>query len=340
MRILITGATGYLGRHLVRRFLQEDVDIVAVGRDAQSKAIPDHPRVTTLWCDLGREASVKDLAAAAGPVDIIVHSAAVTSGSHAEAMRGSVLGSRHLIEAFAGSHARFVLVSSFSVYKLAALRAWAVLDEDAPVEDQLRLRDSYTITKTRQEHLVRAMCAERGMPLVVIRPGKIYGSDAFALPPQLGLDLKGIVYLWMGGGHPLPLAHVVNCADAIALAALREAAAGQTLNIVDDDLPTQRQFMRLYRECCGPMPGARWIPDWGFGLFVRIMEWASRKTKGNVPPVLTRYRADNLWKPFRYSNRRAKEVLAWEPTIGWTNGVREMLAALPAARAKAEQRRG
>lgn len=335
MKVLVTGATGYLGRHLIQRLLADDVDIVAVGRDVNARPWPEHPRLQAAWCDLGREASVRELADTAGPVDVIIHSAAVTSGSHAEAMRGSVLGSKHLLDAFGGSGARFVLVSSFSCYKLTALRPWAVLDEHAPIEDCLRLRDSYTITKTRQERLVRDACADKGLPLVVIRPGKIYGSGSFGLPPQLGLDLKGIAYLWMGGNHPLPLTHVVNCADAICLAGLRDEAAGETINIVDDDLPTQKQFMRLYRECCGPMPRAHRIPDWGFRLFVRIMEWASRKTKGNVPPVLTKYRAENLWKPLRYSNRHAKDVLGWQPKVGWQEGVRDMLAELPEARTKA-----
>jgi nucleoside-diphosphate-sugar epimerase len=259
-------------------------------------------------------------------VDVVFHMAAVTSGSHAEAMRGTVAGSRHLVEAFAATGARFVLASSFSVYKLSALKRWAVLDESAPIEDNLRLRDSYTITKTRQETLVREACGRLGLPLVVVRPGKLYGPDAISLPPQLGLDIKGVVFLWMGGGHLLPLAHVANCADAIYLAGVRDAAAGQTINVVDDDLPTQKSFMRLYRTCGGPMGRAIRIPDWAFALFVRMMERGHRVTKGNVPPVLTRYRAANLWKPLRYSNSRAKHVLGWQPTVGWVDGVTGMLS--------------
>jgi nucleoside-diphosphate-sugar epimerase len=282
---------------------------------------------------------VRRLADQAGRVDVIFHMAAATSGSHAEAMRGTVVGSQHLVDAFAATGARFVLASSFSVYKLSALRRWAVLDEKAPVESCLRLRDSYTITKTRQELLVRERCGRLGLPLVVIRPGKIYGPGTIGMPPQLGLDLKGVAFVWMGGHHLLPLTHVSNCADAICLAGIREAAVGETLNIVDDDLPTQRAFMRLYRKCGGPVGRAVRIPDWMFAAFVRMMERGNRMTKGNVPPVLSRYRAANVWKPLRYSNERAKEILGWTPRIGWVEGVTAMAAAAAASRALAGELR-
>ena len=175
-----------------------------------------------------------------------------------------------------------------------------MLDESTPIEDCLSLRDSYSITKIRQELLIREGCTRWDLPLVVIRPGKLYGSGVFALAPQLGVDLKGVAYVWMGGSHLLPLTHVSNCADAICLAGIRDAAIGQTLNIVDDDLPTQRDFMRVYQECCGPMPKAVHVPDWMFSALVWMMDGANRVTRGKVPPVLTRYRAANLWKPLQY----------------------------------------
>jgi nucleoside-diphosphate-sugar epimerase len=325
MRALVTGASGYLGARLVRRLMDERAEIVAVARDSRGSDWP--PGVQPASCDLGQTASVGELVRRTGPVDVIYHMAAVTSGSHAEAMRGTVVGTRNLLEAFAGMGARVVLASSFSVYKLSALSRWDVLDEDTPIEDTLRLRDSYTITKTRQELLARELCPKLGFPLVVVRPGKIYGPGTIGLPPQLGLDIKGVAFVWMGGSHLLPLTHVSNCADAIYLAGVRDTAVGATLNVVDDDLPTQRAFMRLHRRCRGPVPRAVHVPDWIFALFVRMMEWGNRATKGNVPPVLTRYRAANLWRPLRYSNARARQVLGWQPKIGWVEGVTEMLSA-------------
>ena len=109
----MTGASGYLGRHLVRRLLEEDIDIVAVGRDARNQPWPSSPRIQSATCDLGQVASVRALAEVARRVDVVFHMAAVVSGSHAEAMRGTVVGSQNLLEAFAPTGARFVLAEQF-----------------------------------------------------------------------------------------------------------------------------------------------------------------------------------------------------------------------------------
>jgi len=259
--------------------------------------------------------------------DCIYHLAAGTSGSHFEMMLNTVVATNNLIESLAVYRPkRFVLVSTFSAYKLTTLRPGSVLDETCPLETDLKSRDSYTVTKVRQEILVRKRCNEMGIPLVVVRPGKVYGPGSDPIPPQLGLNIPGICFLFIGGESLIPLTHVTNCAEAIFLAGVVDSAAGKVYNIVDDDLPTQKQYRRLYENNLGKIHMRIPVPYRLFKLLALGLEGAAKLTRGNIPPVISRYRAENLWKELRYDNSKAKRELKWSPRIPIQQGITEMLS--------------
>jgi nucleoside-diphosphate-sugar epimerase len=211
---------------------------------------------------------------------------------------------------------RLVLVSSFSVYGLAGLSKCTVLNESIPLEQNIRLRDSYTISEVRQEQLVIQRCSKWGIPWVIVRPGKIYAPESDALPPQLGLRVPGVCFLCIGSKGRIPLTDVSSCARAVYLSGVTNGIEGEILNIIDDEAPTQKEFLHSYEARFGPIPRRLRVP---FGVF-RWMAWgaeyAHRLTKGNIPPILSRYRADNLWKPFRFDNGLAKKELGWIPNRG------------------------
>ena len=56
------------------------------------------------------------------------------------------------------------------------------------------------------------------------------------------------IFLHLGGSNPIPFTYVDNCADAIVLAGLTPGVDGEVFNVVDDNLPTSRQFLRLYKQ--------------------------------------------------------------------------------------------
>ena len=327
MHVLVTGAGGYVGRYLIKRLENEGgsrTQIFSILR-SQDRDFISAKKNEVLFCDLSQFESVKNALKDIKKIDVVYHLAAVTSGSHFEAMMGTVIGTKNLLYGLADKKVRrFVLVSSFSVYKMTTLLPWAVLDETCPMEDNLTLRDSYSITKTRQEKLVNKICYELKIPVVVVRPGKIYGSYSYPIPPQLGLNIPGLFFLYMGGSHLIPLTYVENVAYAIHLAGIVENIDGEVFNVVDDDLPTQKQFLKQYKRYMGKIPRTIKVPDSVFHVIVRIFEFATRITKGNIPPVLTRYRAENLWKPLLYDNTHIKKRLGWTPIISTQQGLKRM----------------
>lgn len=326
MNILVTGATGYLGSYLIKLLVKDlNNKITAIVREGTNIDKLNYPNIKVLKCDLNNKNKLSELLKDSNELDVVFHLAAGLSGSHYELMINSVVATSNLV--FALKHCiirRFVLVSSFSVYKGTAVNKNGILNENVPVEDNIYKRDSYTATKVQQESFVQKYCNNKKIPLVIIRPGKIYGPRTDLLPPQLGIKIPGLCFLMVGGNHYLPLTHVQNCADAIYLSGVKETIKKDIfINIVDDKLPTQKDFYHIYKKNFGRIKNLITIPDIAFKLFAFFIEFLATLSKENFPPAITIYRYENMWKPLKYNNQLAKDILGWKPQISIVDGLNE-----------------
>ena len=138
--------------------------------------------------------------------------------------------------AAAANAGRFVLISSLGVYGTETLKRWGTLDESTPIDPHPEQRDPYTFSKVHQELVARELSEELKIPLVVVRPGVIYGPGRSAVTSRVGLPVGPFV-IRMGGGQELPYVFVENCADGIMQAGLKPGIEGETFNLVDDHLP-------------------------------------------------------------------------------------------------------
>src|SRR5690606_22540262 len=112
---------------------------------------------------------------------------------------------------------RFVLVSSMGVYGAQGVQQWGTLDESTPVDPYPERRDPYTCSKLEQEAVAKKLSEQLGVPLVIVRPGVIYGPGRSLITSRVGLTL-GPLLIRMGGEQPLPYTHVENCAAGLKLA--------------------------------------------------------------------------------------------------------------------------
>jgi nucleoside-diphosphate-sugar epimerase len=116
----------------------------------------------------------------------------------------------------------------------------------------------------------------------------------------------------LGGGATLPLSYVENCADAIALVALR-APSGSVFNVVDDDLPTCGDFLKAYRRRVRKVrvvPVPYWLLLMGARGFVRY----NRISGGQLPAIMTPYSVRSMFRPLNYSNEALKD-LGWRQRV-------------------------
>ncbi len=258
MKVLVTGAGGFLGVHVVERLLAHGyTDIRCFLREpgkAQrllelSKSYPE----AQLEIVYGNLRSKSDCANAVAGVSLMFHLAAGMKGPPAELFTDSVVVSRNLLEALEArddlpiEKTRVVLVSSFGVYGVVQLGRGARIDEQTPLEAHPELRDTYSYSKARQEQLFWDLQRRAGFELVVLRPGVIYGPGGGHFSTRVGLQV-GPVFFHLGGSNLLPLAYVDNCAEAIVVAGGHPDSAGQVYNVHDDELLTASRYLREYKR--------------------------------------------------------------------------------------------
>lgn len=314
MRALVTGANGFLGRHVVAALVARGIDVRAVVRPAAGLAAFDwSSSVEVFRADL-RTSS--ELRSAFEGVNVLLHLAAVVSGGEDAQFAGTVVGTERLLDAMASSACRrLVLCSSFAVYDYRSIGQR--LDEDTPIYQapDIYTRDGYTISKWWQERVTRRLVQKHAWDLTVLRPGVIWGRGHGYLA-ALGQQF-GRCHLVIGPLNRMPLTHVENCADVFALAATDARARGQTLNVVDGPGERVWTYLSDYMHATG-QPGWRFPVPYGVASRLVRLAFATvfrRATK--VPGVLNPRGFEARFRPLRFDNRRLRETLGWTPSLNY-----------------------
>jgi nucleoside-diphosphate-sugar epimerase len=147
----------------------------------------------------------------------------------------------------------------------------------------------------------------------VVRPGSVYGAGKGQITGRVGLGTFGF-FLHLGGSNAIPFTYVENCAEAIVLAGLVKGADGEVFNVVDDDLPSSRQFLRLYKKNVKRFKSI-YVPHVVSHAFCYLWERCSQWSKGQLPPAFNRRRWYAEWRRTRYSNEKLKQRLSWAPKV-------------------------
>ncbi len=321
--ILVTGGTGFIGARVVECLL-------ALGfRNLRCFARPssDAAKVEAMLRRNGSDARIEvckgnllsrdDCAVAARDVAVVYHLAAARGEkSFPDAFMNSVVTTRNLLEALVRHRSlkRFVSVSSFSVYSNRDKPGGRLLDEACPVESRPELRgDAYTFAKIKQDEIIVEYGKRFELPYVIVRPGFVYGPGNEGITGRVGIGSFG-VFLHLGGSNPIPFTYVDNCADAIVLAGLKPGVDGEVFNVVDDDLPSSRRFLRLYKRNVRRFRSV-YVPRFASFLLCALWEKYSTWSEGQLPPAFNRRIWHAYWKRSRYSNEKIKKRLGWSPRV-------------------------
>jgi nucleoside-diphosphate-sugar epimerase len=326
--ILVTGAAGFIGSRLVENLLDRGfTNLRCFTRPSSEMAkiatLRNRPDGAGIEVIKGNLASKEDCAAATKDVAVIYHLAAGRGEkSFADAFFNSVVTTRNLLEASINHQClrRFVNVSSFSVYTNRQKPRWRLLDESCPVEPRAELRgDAYSFAKIKQDEIVADYGEKFGIPYVIVRPGYVYGPGNEGITGRVGVGTFGL-FLHLGGSNTIPFTYVDNCVEAIALAGLKKGVDGEVFNVVDDNLPSSRQFLRLYKRNVKSFKSI-YVPHAASYLLCSLWERYSAWSEGQLPPAFNLKDWHVSWKKTRYSNQKLKERLGWTPIVSTAEGM-------------------
>lgn len=332
MRVVVTGATGFVGGRAARHLVALGHDVLGLGRaEAAGRALAQEGVRFERVDVTDREA----LRAVMCGRTHVVHAAALSSpwGNEETMVRTNVLGTRNVLAAArAAGVERVVHISSPSIY--VDRRDRLGIREDAPLP-RVSI-NAYARTKRLAEEEVDRVGVD-GLDVITLRPQAVFGPGDTALFPRLiRVARKGVFPVIGSGRNLIDVTYVDNVAHAIALAlAAPSVARGRKLNITNGEpVPfyplIDRVLATLGIDCRRP----RLPRGMAYG-FAGVLEAAHRLFFPEREPLLTRYSVMVLASTRTLDISAAEAVLGYRPVVRLEEGLARTLRALGASSAGA-----
>ena len=300
MKVAITGANGFIGRHLCPALESYGVEVVRVVRKPMPGALA-----------IGSIDGSTDWAAAVHGADAVIHLAARThilkeTEADPPVVFRAVNTEGTINLARQAAHAgvrRFIFISSIHIHGLQSG------SKPFTVRDELRPHDAYSVSKKEAEQGLWKIARATGMEAVVIRPPLVYG-------PGVGANFLRLMKL-AGSGVPLPLAsvknrrslvYVGNLCDLIRTCLADPRAAGQTFLVSDDQDVSTAELLRLLARAMNKKARLFRFPE-------SLLRLAGRLTGRSA-------QIDRLCGSLSVDISHTKETLGWKPPISLEEGIR------------------
>jgi nucleoside-diphosphate-sugar epimerase len=320
---LITGATGFVGSHVAEACKARGMGVRTLARPGSDTAFLDRLGVAVVRGDLTDRDAVRTAVEGA---DVVVQCAAkVGDWGPVEDYRAvNVEGLRGLLDACRSRPLqRFIHLSSLGVY---AARHHHGTDEAVPLPESHM--DGYTQSKVEAERLALSYHRENGVPVVVLRPGFIYGPRDRTLVPKVIDNLRQGKFRFLGSGRQaLNTIYVGNLVDAVFLAIDKPQAVGQVYNLTDGEHVSKRRFVEaLVRGLDLPQPKPISVPLFLARPMAWWMERDARRKGATTAPRLTQARLKFLGLNLDFSIDKAKRELGYQPRVSFDDGIRQTVA--------------
>jgi predicted dehydrogenase/nucleoside-diphosphate-sugar epimerase len=310
-KTLVTGATGFIGRNLVRRLLRQEHPIRMFVRRPPAPEIADHPLVEVMIGDLGDPTLVDR---AVQGTEIVYHIGAAMGGGREEYQCATVNGTHNIVESCLRHDVRrLVYMSSLSVIDTDAGRDGKPIDEVSAIERDPGSRGAYTQAKVDAERIVRDAVRERGLRAVLLRPGEVVGAEKPLLTAGVAQRIGSTLVMFGSGGMKLPLIHVADLIDATLAATDPSVSNGSVIQLVDDCAVTKAEIVESYKTR-GENYRVIHVPIAALLVAASMIEAIFRRMGRNAP--IGRRRILAATTPRTFDCTVAARVLGWRPRVG------------------------
>jgi nucleoside-diphosphate-sugar epimerase len=315
VRVLVTGASGFLGGHVAERLSARGDTVRALVRSTSNTKHLETLKGVELF--EGSVEQVSRVVEAVDGVDAVVHCAGIVKArSGDEFFTVNVGGTSNLVDAARkvgkAKLKRFVHVSS--------LEAAGPSEDGEPVPaDQENPVTAYGRSKLAAEKVVLA--AKDDIPVTILRPGAIYGPRDGEILQMFKSIQRGLLPLVGDGSAKGVWIYATDCAEACVRAAVADVPSGRVY-FVDDGcgaLPLRDMLADAERALGKKALVRRSLPVPLFMTVARGVEAFGRLSGKAV--MLTREKAAMLLQHWVCSSEATRKELAWTPEVPWSVGV-------------------
>ncbi len=309
--VLVVGGTGFIGRRLVEKLVAKGVGVRVLSRSKASAAIA----FKGLAVDIhqGSHGSRETVRAALDGIDTVYHLAKCEGQKWDDYVRGDVEPTGVLgEEAVTAGIKRFIYTGTIDSYDSAS--AARRITEQTPLDPRIARRNLYARSKAVCEALLRELSRERGLPLIVMRPGIVIGKGAN--PAHLGVAhfmSETDVHYWGQGDNKLPLVLVDDVAEGLVKAMEAPGAVGGTFLLTGPPLLSARDYVVEVSAHSGVKVRATPRAAWRYWLGEAVTELA----KNLIRHPNRRWPSLHDWRSrahrSAYDSSLSQEVLGWRP---------------------------
>ena len=315
--VLVTGATGFLGKYVVDELVEHGYQVRAFGRNSKVGRSLENSSVSFFQGDLTK---ADDVLEACKGMDLVVHAGALSTvwGPWEDFYQANVLGTKYVLEACRQTGIqRLVYISSPSIYA-APKDQLAIKESDAPEENNL---NNYIRSKLASEKLFKDY---PDVPSIILRPRGLFGiGDTSILPRVINLSQKLGIPLIGDGGQLMDMTCVENVALAIRLALEAPEAKGEVYNITNGEPRAFRDLLEESLIGLGYPIKYRKIPASLLSGIASSLEFIYKTLSLKGEPALTRY----TYYLLRYSQTldisKAERELGYHPKISISEGIEQ-----------------
>lgn len=323
MKTLVTGATGFVGRHLVKRLVEEGISVTCLVRETSDIKFLKELGVELVYGNIMNKESLEK---AVEDIDLIFHLAGEVYPKRSKRyFHANVIGTRNLMQACVGKNIRKVVYfSSTAVYGPTKERQLFV-DETYPCNPI----SDYGKSKLEAEGIVLHYYREFGVPVTVLRPPVVYGpglnrfSIAFII---LNLILKEKFIMIGDGDNYMSLSYISNLIQGTLLAAYKEESIGEIFIIADEENNTFKEMVHSIYKAAGITDNYSSMPVWLSKIAASFLFLLT--TISNYPVHISPNTINELIGGWGTDISKAKKILGYMPTFNFNESIRETVSSL------------
>ena len=316
-KVLVTGATGFLGKYLIEELLNNDYEVVAQGRKENVLSdIKEKYNVKILKCSLDEIKNVEL------KVDYVIHAAALSTvwGKWEDFYNSNVVGTENVIDFCKKNNVkRLVYVSSPSIYS-AKYDRLNIKEDDFDKNNQLNF---YIKSKILAENLINSIEDDK-LEKVIIRPRGLFGiGDTSIIPRLINANRKIGIPLFNDGKNIVDITCVENVALALRLAIESENAVGRTYNITNGEPREFKNILEeLFEQINEPPKYLKINLNLMYGVS-SIIEFIYKLFHIYKEPMITKYNICTLGYSQTLNIEKAKKDLKYVPKMTLSEGIKK-----------------